>query len=692
MPLSVIIPLHRLRERIDITLRALERQTLDRSQYELIFVEDGSNDGTADVIDAWGSGIDRHVIRNATNQGRSTTRNRGVARARGDVLVFLDGDMIPHPDLLRTYHQRFAAGGCDVVSGRRRSIDLSSHPVLDGDYEVLRECSVLGQLPVVSQARLERDVEVICRDYPGSLTRALAFITSNVAVRAEAFAATRGFFPGLSRFEDTDLGLQLAQLGARFAYDPTAEAIHPFDVVAATPQEHRDAFTALVSRHPYIAVVLWWCWALRPEVPPDLVDIARAEVEGGLDDLDWRALARARDLYVPGSPEVSAGAIARCWASVHGVDERAAAATLRAAAAAGVLHVRRDGDLLFDLASITAWVAEHTAFRQQLYERSFFSRRGAVPAPSAPRRTVAWWGRYEVAIPAAVVADGSARLNLALPVITRCQREVELNGWQPPELAQYARDGMIVGFPVPGDMTVGYSFRCQVSEFDRELPQTEVIDRETWLRPLSYDELPGLDRVLARIAPARDAPPLTRARAIYTWMLDATEYRVNSLHGLATAGTGIGHCIQLARLFVALCRRAGIPARERCGALVDRVRPGAPDLQAETADRISPFAHTWAEILVGDGWTPVELLPIGHGRRAVSPWNFPDADARGRITAEGAGWDAFYFTGLDAFRIHASKWANELPLLMRRAPAWTPVSDANLQVRHRMWFAGEVVS
>jgi glycosyltransferase involved in cell wall biosynthesis len=139
---SVILPVYKLRNRIEVTLRALERQTLDASQFELIFVDDGPDDETAGTIEAWHTRLERQVLRNPANARRSVSRNRAVHAAGGDALVFLDGDMIPNPQLLARYRDRLEAGDCDVVSGHRRSIDLTVRPALTNARGLLADMSL----------------------------------------------------------------------------------------------------------------------------------------------------------------------------------------------------------------------------------------------------------------------------------------------------------------------------------------------------------------------------------------------------------------------------------------------------------------------------------------------------------------------------------------------------------------------
>ena len=107
---SVVVPTYNRRSMLERALRSVWAQTCD--DYELIVVDDGSTDGTAEFLATLGSDV--RTVRQE-NQGPSAARNAGVALARGTYVVFLDSDDELLPDALACY---------------ARAIEMASRPSL----------------------------------------------------------------------------------------------------------------------------------------------------------------------------------------------------------------------------------------------------------------------------------------------------------------------------------------------------------------------------------------------------------------------------------------------------------------------------------------------------------------------------------------------------------------------------------
>src|SRR5947209_6149687 len=97
--LSIVVPTYNRSNSLRRLLLAIEEQTYPNDRFEVLVVDDGSTDGTPDIL--------RHlVVRFAlrlieqAHGGPSAARNLGVANAGGELIVFLDDDVVPLPDLL----------------------------------------------------------------------------------------------------------------------------------------------------------------------------------------------------------------------------------------------------------------------------------------------------------------------------------------------------------------------------------------------------------------------------------------------------------------------------------------------------------------------------------------------------------------------------------------------------------------
>ncbi|MCG7274568.1 glycosyltransferase [Corynebacterium afermentans] len=91
--LSVIVPTYAGVDRLPCLLESFERQTLQRDSWEAVFVSNGHDDGTVDLLNRWreGTSVQSRVFR-SSESGAGLARNLGLAVARGDVITFVDDD------------------------------------------------------------------------------------------------------------------------------------------------------------------------------------------------------------------------------------------------------------------------------------------------------------------------------------------------------------------------------------------------------------------------------------------------------------------------------------------------------------------------------------------------------------------------------------------------------------------------
>jgi GT2 family glycosyltransferase len=87
---SVIIPAYNAGAYIGRTLQSVKHQTF--RDFEVIVVDDGSTDDTADVVRAWTEGDERFRLIRQAQSGQAAARNRAIAEARGRYIAALDAD------------------------------------------------------------------------------------------------------------------------------------------------------------------------------------------------------------------------------------------------------------------------------------------------------------------------------------------------------------------------------------------------------------------------------------------------------------------------------------------------------------------------------------------------------------------------------------------------------------------------
>ena len=114
---SVIVPTFRRPGALRKTLGALTQMDFPREQYDVIVVDDGLDDETRMVVEefAVGSWSVSYVPQDPA--GVATARNHGAAEAKGDLLVFVDDDIVVRPDHLKRHLADQARFGDALVNG-----------------------------------------------------------------------------------------------------------------------------------------------------------------------------------------------------------------------------------------------------------------------------------------------------------------------------------------------------------------------------------------------------------------------------------------------------------------------------------------------------------------------------------------------------------------------------------------------
>lgn len=148
--ISVIIPVYNTKQYLSTCLESILAQTY--SDLEILFVDDGSTDGSSELLDSFATMDKRIRVIHQPNGGVCAARNRGIDEARGEYLSFIDSDDTLEPDmyevlmgLIDEYHVKIAHCSYNrVTNGVVKPIGNTGQIYPQTGKEAL-ECLVTGK-------------------------------------------------------------------------------------------------------------------------------------------------------------------------------------------------------------------------------------------------------------------------------------------------------------------------------------------------------------------------------------------------------------------------------------------------------------------------------------------------------------------------------------------------------------------
>jgi len=124
---TVVIPVYNRVALLDNVLAGLSVQDTE-SPFEVIVVDDGSQEDVRAIVDRWTTELDVHYLRqDRDGRGAGRARNVGAEQASNELLLFLDADCIPSPRYVRDHLALHRRADNLVVSASRRHIDRQVH-------------------------------------------------------------------------------------------------------------------------------------------------------------------------------------------------------------------------------------------------------------------------------------------------------------------------------------------------------------------------------------------------------------------------------------------------------------------------------------------------------------------------------------------------------------------------------------
>lgn len=180
---TIVIPTYNRAHRIRKTIDSVLMQTFH--DFELIVVDDGSTDNTAEIVN--GVNDRRITLLSTTNRERAAARNTGISRSTGEYITFLDSDDLLYPEHLSEAH---------------KALEVRRSEVYHQAYEVKTERGTVISTAVLSGSHPINELLFTT----GNVMSCMGVFIRNDVAKANRFDETRS----LSGVEDWELWIRLA--------------------------------------------------------------------------------------------------------------------------------------------------------------------------------------------------------------------------------------------------------------------------------------------------------------------------------------------------------------------------------------------------------------------------------------------------------------------------------------------------
>ena len=119
--ISVIVPIYNIKEYLERCIDSILAQTYQN--IEVLMVDDGSTDGTSELVDEIALKDSRIRVFHKENGGSSSARNLAMREAKGQYFSFIDSDDYIEPDMMEKLYQAIQTSGMPIAQGAREEID-----------------------------------------------------------------------------------------------------------------------------------------------------------------------------------------------------------------------------------------------------------------------------------------------------------------------------------------------------------------------------------------------------------------------------------------------------------------------------------------------------------------------------------------------------------------------------------------
>lgn len=206
MKYSIIVPVYNRPDEADELLESLTKQTVERFEFEVIIVEDGSQTPCKQVVEKYKDKLDIKYFAKP-NSGPGPSRNYGVERAKGDYVLILDSDVVLPQDYLKSVDAELAEHPCEAFGGPDSAHD---------SFTQVQKAISYSMTSFFTTGGIRGGKKKLDKFYPRSF---------NMGVRRDVYNELGGF--SKMRFgEDIDFSYRIFEAGYQARLFPSAWVWH----------------------------------------------------------------------------------------------------------------------------------------------------------------------------------------------------------------------------------------------------------------------------------------------------------------------------------------------------------------------------------------------------------------------------------------------------------------------------------
>lgn len=270
---SVIMPTYNRKDLLELSLHSFNNQDYPTDKFEVIVIDDGSNDGTYNMVESLKMNYELKLFRNEKNYGAAYARNQGIKIANGEIIIFSDSDCIVPENFisghLKYYNTNLNIAVCAQISWKkiysvyytdfnstqkdefeivRMTVPMFNERLNNIGFNHQNGCKILSKddikyinkfsyLPSWSDGFLGNIIKTFGVtldkfEYPWVL-----FETTNVSIRKKHIIEAGAFDENLLRAEDWDLGYRLYKKGIKFICALELESFHQEHLIISGMEE-----------------------------------------------------------------------------------------------------------------------------------------------------------------------------------------------------------------------------------------------------------------------------------------------------------------------------------------------------------------------------------------------------------------------------------------------------------------------